>query len=194
MDDRVKVVLDGLLEDCSAMSRTLSDIGELDYSSDSKYIALVSKFSKDFSKVYTIISGVIENMEFLNNSMNDLNRISTSMNFLSLNAAIESAEAKEKSGKGFEGVAHQIGDLSKELSSITEGFSSCGESMMENVKIAKGVVHGFKDLLEDMEESLSYNDKLYSQFNNKMGMLFDEIKAIEEAILFLEESFVNNKG
>jgi len=193
MDSRIKVILEGLSEDCSSMSKTLLEIGELDYDSDSQYVALIGRFSRDYSKVLKIISDTVKNMEFLNSAMNDLNRISTNMNFLSLNAAIESAEAKEKSGKGFEVVAQQIGVLSKDLSKVTDNFVSSGESMFESLKMVKRIVYEFQDLLEDLSSSLSHNDKLYSILNNKMNSLSSELKAILESILFLEENLDNYK-
>lgn len=192
LNEKVKQFEAGLLENqnnVSAMQSQMDAVGELVAESGSVFRTMEEQMNE--------IAGIAK----------QISDISFKLTILSLNAAVESAQAGEY-GSGFEVIASEmrelsessggfaskvedvVKDLSKRVTITSEKFNGSEEALAESRKSMEGLVESF-DMLNKQFEELYGNIESQNKNINQIDYIFDEL---EHRVSDMHNSSVENKN
>jgi len=192
LSEEVKQFEAGLLENknnVSAMQEQMNAVGELVAESGSVFRTMEEQMNE--------IAGIAK----------QISDIAFKLTILSLNAAVESAQAGEY-GSGFEVIASEmrelsessggfasevedvVKDLSKRVTITSEKFNGSEEALAESHKSMAGLVDSFNKLNEQFE-TLYGNIECQNRNINQIDYIFDEL---EHRVADMHNSSIENKS
>ncbi len=192
MNEEVKQFEAGLLENqnnVSAMQNQINEVGELIAESGTVFRTMEDQMNE--------IAGIAK----------QISDIAFKLTILSLNAAVESAQAGEF-GAGFDVIASEmrelsessggfatrvedvVKDLSKRVAITSEKFNGSEEALAESKKTMTGLVESFDKLNKQFEE-LYGNIESQNRNINQIDYIFDEL---DHRVADMHNSSVENKN
>lgn len=145
-------------------------IEALDYN-----IKEVSLLTDEVKESSVVVLETVSHVDQINNTIEEIKKISEQTNLLALNAAIEAARAGE-SGRGFSVVADEVRKLSDRSKSATENIEN-NMVMVVNV-------------LKDLAESANNNEQITKRCNESSEEMKQNISELSNALDKVKESSV----
>ncbi|MBK1812282.1 chemotaxis protein [Clostridium sp. YIM B02505] len=157
----------------------------------------INHMDKHMGVISVAVGESVKTVQELNNSMDDINKLLTSIvgiseqtNLLALNAAIEAARAGE-SGKGFAVVADEVRKLAEQSSSTVKQIDKIineikGKTLLVLEKVNNGsiaVIEG-QALTNEVNEGF---ERIKSSFKNIDEYISDELKMTENISLIFKQ-------
>lgn len=144
-------------------------------------ILFVSK--KAMSMVYGL-EEAMSNLTVTESFIKDIQKITKQTNLLALNATIESARAGD-AGKGFEVVANEVKELSKEIATLSDAMVSRIGDVVSSVRSS------FKTLNEVATVDMSDNILIKEKIDGIMGAILAQSDTLQKVMI--ESSEASNK-
>lgn len=173
-------------------SQTASSAGEyINSGSDSVEIAL--KILEDMNVSIENLTNYVGNLSEITVKVDDMaqliNKLSTDINLLSLNASIEAARAGE-AGKGFAVVASEIGHLADETSEYSRNIKT---SINEINKKTNEVINAMKGLSKKRSEAEESTNSIKIYFKNINKEIVDIINSVKEVSENVKKELLSSK-
>ena len=121
-----------------------------------------------------------------------INEIATQTNLLSLNASIEAARAGE-AGRGFSVVAEEIRKLAEQSMNSANGIEDIVKNIQTKTKNAVGTTKQAQVLMKSQTESLQETIKVFSNINESVSNLTNNLSKIGEGIEAIEGAKVDTR-
>ncbi|MDD9912158.1 MAG: globin-coupled sensor protein, partial [Alphaproteobacteria bacterium] len=142
---------------------------------------LVDNASSSAQQANSVVAGLAEKMGDISSMVDLIENVSTQINLLSLNAAIESARAGE-AGKGFAVVADEVRKLADKTSASTREIADKVAEIQvvsnESSSALTGIVQAFEEVqirLQTIANSIQEQDLATSEISNGMTGLLSEV-------------------
>lgn len=132
-------------------------------------------------KVIDSMGRLTESIEHMQTVVETIGSIAEQTNLLALNASIEAARAGE-SGRGFSVVASEIGSLSHQSKTATDGIRDMIEQLVEVSNTAMKSITASVTEANDQSEYLKTVNTQFNLISDKMQHLLVEVKGINSSL------------
>lgn len=116
-----------------------------------------------------------------------IEEISEETSLLALNAAIEAARAGD-AGRGFAVVAEEVRKLAAQSKDSAGMITRTIEKIQEQFQYTVNTVQETHQVFEEQEKAVQQTDEVFQQVVQSMGLIMEQIKAVEQLIAGVEKA------